>query len=120
VCDLLTTARQLIHIKKRGASSTLSHLFAQGVNSAEWLIQDPAFRDEARELIHELDPTYAELIPEGPIDPTQWEVAFVVITRSGRDSPLTLPFFSLVTLRLAVRRLQALRFKVTKRTVREG
>jgi uncharacterized protein (TIGR04141 family) len=119
LCDLLTSERQLIHVKKRGASSTLSHLFAQGVNSAEWLIQDPAFRDEARELIHGLDPGYAALIPEGPIDPTEWEVAFVVITRSTRDSPLTLPFFSLVTLRSAVRRLQALRFRVSAKSVSE-
>jgi uncharacterized protein (TIGR04141 family) len=120
LCDLLTDRRQLIHVKKRGASSTLSHLFAQGVNSAEWLIQDPAFRDEAREIIRAADPAYADLIPDGPIDPTQWEVAFVVITRSTRASPLTLPFFSLVTLRMAVRRLRALRFKVTARTVTEA
>ena len=61
------------------------------------------------------------LIPDGPIDPTEWEVAFVVITRSTRDSPLTLPFFSLLcAFRMAVRRLQALRFKVSKKTVTEG
>jgi uncharacterized protein (TIGR04141 family) len=120
LCDLLTSERQLIHVKKRGASSTLSHLFAQGVHSAEWLIQDPAFRDEAREVIDKLDASYAALIPDGPIDPTEWEIAFVVITRSTRDSPLTLPFFSLVTLRMAARRLQALRFKVSKATVSEG
>lgn len=32
ICDLLSPKRQLIHVKKRGASSTLSHLFNQGVN----------------------------------------------------------------------------------------
>jgi uncharacterized protein (TIGR04141 family) len=110
----------MIHVKKRGSSSTLSHLFAQGVNSAEWLIQEPAFRTEVREVIENLDPSYAALIPDGPIDPTKWEVAFVVITRSKRESPLTLPFFSLVTLRMAARRLQALRFKVSKAAVSEA
>ena len=70
--------------------------------------------------MNKLDASYATLIPDGPIDPTEWEVAFVVITRSTRDSPLTLPFFSLVTLRLAARRLQALRFRVSKATVSEG
>ncbi len=49
ICDLLSSERQLIHVKKRGASSTLSHLFNQGVNSAEWMREDADFRAEARE-----------------------------------------------------------------------
>ncbi|MBS1887125.1 MAG: hypothetical protein JSU06_08040 [Actinobacteria bacterium] len=42
-----------------------------------------------------------------------------MITRSTRDTPLTLPFFSLVNLRAAARRLRAYRFKVSVAEVHE-
>jgi hypothetical protein len=38
------------------------------------------------------------LDPDARPERDAWEIAFVVITRSQRDTPLTLPFFSLVTL----------------------
>jgi uncharacterized protein (TIGR04141 family) len=40
VCDVATENRQLIHVKKGTSSSSLSHLFAQGVVSAELLHMD--------------------------------------------------------------------------------
>jgi len=49
----------------------------------------------------------------------QLEVGYVVITRSRRDSPLTLPFFSLVSLRAAAQRLDALGFRVSTVAVQE-
>lgn len=50
VCDILTPARGFIHVKQRGSSSTLSHLFAQGTNSAERLMRDPEFRTQAKKI----------------------------------------------------------------------
>jgi uncharacterized protein (TIGR04141 family) len=43
LCDVLTREGGLIHVKPRGASSTLSHLFSQGRNSAERLLGTPNF-----------------------------------------------------------------------------
>jgi uncharacterized protein (TIGR04141 family) len=119
VCDLLSPDRKLIHVKKRGSSSTLSHLFNQGVNSAEWLREDAAFRTEAREMANGINPQIAEALPSGEFEPSDYEVAFVVITRSERDSPLTLPFFSLVSLRNAARTLRHQGYRVTVKAVKE-
>ena len=51
ICDILTRDGGLIHVKHRGSSSTLSHLFTQGVNSAERLLQDADFRSRARAVV---------------------------------------------------------------------
>jgi uncharacterized protein (TIGR04141 family) len=119
ICDLLSPEKKLIHVKKRGASSTLSHLFNQGVNSAEWLREDADFRSEAREKAGEIDQRLAEALPPDEFEASDYEVSFVVITRSERDSPLTLPFFSLVSLRNAARALRNQGYRVTVKAVRE-
>jgi len=121
ICDMLTAAGQLIHIKKRGRSSTLSHLFAQGLVSAELLLQSPDFRAEARAKAAALDPAFASVLPAAAPAREAHEVSYVVITRGRRrpNAPLTLPFFSVVNLRAAAQRLHALGFKVSVAEVRE-
>jgi uncharacterized protein (TIGR04141 family) len=119
ICDLLSPDRKLIHVKKRGASSTLSHLFNQGVNSAEWLREDADFRAEARQRAAEIEPQIAEALPLDDFEPSDYEVAFVVITRSKRDSPLTLPFFSLISLKNAARTLRNQGYRVSVKAVQE-
>ncbi len=119
MCDILTRHRQLIHVKKRGSSSTLSHLFSQGLVSAELLTREGAFRDEARAMVAALDGGFDAVLPTDRPGRDEWEVGFVVITRSRRDTPLTLPFFSLVNLRSTVQRLQDLGFRVSVRKVDE-
>ncbi len=120
ICDVLTRDRGLIHVKQRGASSTLSHLFTQGINSAERLLQDAEFRRQAREVVEREDPSFAEELPaDRPRDAAAFEVTFAVITRSTRDSPLTLAFFSVVSLRAAAMRLRAFGFQVSVAEVHE-
>jgi uncharacterized protein (TIGR04141 family) len=121
ICDLLTPERQLLHLKKRGKSSTLSHLFSQGVTSAELLLQSAEFRAEARQIAANLDPRFGDVLPDGRPSRDDYEVAYVVITRSRRqDAPLTLPFFSLVSLRAAAQRLQGFGYRVSVAAVREA
>ena len=119
ICDILTRDGGLIHVKQRGSSSTLSHLFTQGLNSAERLLQDPDFRAQAREVVAAENEEFSEVLPADRPDPGLHEVSFVVITRSQRDTPLTLPFFSVVSLRAAAMRLRGLGFRVTIAAVRE-
>lgn len=119
LCDLFTRSGTLVHIKKRGASSTLSHLFSQGLVSAELMAREPEFRAEARRIVQALDESYAQAIRDGRPSPETSEVGYVVITRSRRDTPLTLPFFSLVNLRSAAQRLQDLGYRVSARQVPE-
>jgi uncharacterized protein (TIGR04141 family) len=119
ICDILTRAGGFIHVKHRGSSSTLSHLFAQGLNSAERFLQDPDFRIKAREIASSADPEFAALFPESRPDPEAHQITFVVITRSTRETPLTLPFFSVVSLRAASLRLRALGYRVAIAAVHE-
>jgi len=119
ICDVLTRGGGLIHVKQRGSSSTLSHLFLQGLNSAERLLQDGDFRREARVVVEREDAAFLDTIPEERPNPESHEVSFVVITRSTRDTPLTLPFFSLVSLRAAATRLAGYGFRVSVAAVRE-
>lgn len=120
ICDLLTPSGGFIHVKSRGSSSTLSHLFLQGINSAERLLQDREFRERARDRIAGLDPSFSELIPIRRPRPEDHEISFVVITRSDRPTRLTLPFFSLVSLRSAASRLSTLGFPVTVAKVQQA
>jgi uncharacterized protein (TIGR04141 family) len=119
ICDVLTRTGGFIHVKHRGSSSTLSHLFAQGLNSAERFLQDADFRVRAREVASALNPEFAAVFPDTRPDPNAHEITFVVITRSRRGTLLTLPFFSVVSLRAAALRLRALGFRVSIAAVQE-
>jgi uncharacterized protein (TIGR04141 family) len=119
ICDVLTRDHVLLHVKQRGSSSTLSHLFAQGLNCAIRLLEDPDFRSKARAVVERVDATFADALPDMQPEPGDFEVAFVVLTRSDRETPLTLPFFSVVSLRSAAMRLRALGYRVSAKAVRE-
>ena len=115
VCDFLTKAKWLIHVKDKTSSSRLSHLFNQGTVSARVLILDRAARAKTRERIEKVqDETgqteFTEIIADvdGDFHPAEFTVVYAVL--SVGDEP-KLPFFSLVTFRQAVRELTALGYK---------
>jgi uncharacterized protein (TIGR04141 family) len=120
VCDLLTADGGLIHVKQRGSSSTLSHLFTQGINSAERLLLDDDFRDMSRKVVKKVDASWVDKLPATGADARDHEITFAVITRSERKTPLTLPFFSVVSLRAAAERLRAFGFAVSVAEVHES
>lgn len=122
LCDLLSRNRQLIHVKRRGYSSTLSHLFAQGTVAAQLMLGDQPFRTASRELVDRIDSSFTAVLPDARPRPEDYEVGYVVITRATpqNDNPYTLPFFSLVNLCSTVRTLQAFGIKVSIAKVREG
>jgi hypothetical protein len=111
-CDLATQDKKLVHIKRYGGSSQLSHLFAQGTVSAELFLQDANFR---RELNKKLPAGYK--LPDSRTRPTasDYEVVFGVISKS--QHALDIPFFSKVGLRNARRRLEAYGYRVTKKKI---
>lgn len=82
VCDILPPSAGLIHVNIRGSSSTLSHLFSQGVNSAERLLQDADFREKMLAVVERVDSAFSPLVPADRPDPADHEITFVVITRS--------------------------------------
>jgi uncharacterized protein (TIGR04141 family) len=117
----LTADGFFIHVKKRGRSSTLSHLFAQGVNSAELLLNDVDFRRKATEKVKEVDPALVAAVPAEPSAREKIKVAYVVLSRGKRDdTPYGLPFFSLVSMKAAVETLRRDGIDVFAKEVKES
>jgi uncharacterized protein (TIGR04141 family) len=108
VCDLYSDDRAFIHIKRWGASSSLSHLFAQGTVSAQLLVHEPGFRYDFHE---KLPDSHKWGDPRATITPSDFEVCFGIIGR--KKKAFSLPFFSKVNLRTAVRSIRALGLKVS-------
>jgi uncharacterized protein (TIGR04141 family) len=111
-CDLLTSDNVIIHLKKYGGSSVLSHLFQQGVVSGELFLSDVKFREMVNE---KLCVDYKLADTESWPDPTDYEVCYAIM--SDIPGELHIPFFSKVVMKNAVKRLQAYGYKVTKKKV---
>lgn len=99
-CDLFSDDRRLIHVKRYGQSSVLSHLFMQGLVSAESLLSDARFRNAVNE---KLPRTHQLADPNARPLPSRYEVVFAI--GSTEVGVLKLPFFSRVTLRNVARTL---------------
>jgi uncharacterized protein (TIGR04141 family) len=121
ICDVLTKDGRFIHSKKRGRSSTLSHLFAQGVTSTELLLRDEAFRKDAAAKVRGVDSAFVRAIPSGPGERDKIRVSYVILSRGQRpERPYGLPFFSMVSLKAAAERLAGAGVEVTVRVVKEA
>lgn len=121
ICDILTADGRFIHVKKRGRSSTLSHLFAQGVTSAELLVNDEDFRKAARDQVAGLDPDFLPAIPSDLGGRDKVRVSYVLLSRAKRrdDRPYGLPFFSMVSLKAAHEHLRNAGIGVTIKEIKE-
>jgi len=107
-CDLLHRDKRLFHVKRYGASSVLSHLFAQGLVSARLMLSDRAFREAVNQILPQ---SHRFNDPAVPPDPHAYEVAYAIVGTRGRE--LTLPFFSMVNLKNASDLLSQIGFRVT-------
>jgi uncharacterized protein (TIGR04141 family) len=117
LCDLLASNGELIHVKRKSRSATLSHLFAQGIVSASTLLQDGYFRDQIRAVIEEIaNPEsrdqWLSLVPDsvGHVDRSRYAVSYVVIANSSRHGNDWLPFFSKLNLMQSGRQLSNMGF----------
>ena len=111
-CDLFTKDKKLIHVKKYGGSSVLSHLFQQGVVSGELFISNNSFRSEVNSRLS-IDYKLADVVSRP--NPIEYEVCYAIM--SGVPGDLHIPFFSKVVMKNAVKRLQAYGYKVTKKKI---
>jgi uncharacterized protein (TIGR04141 family) len=111
-CDLLTRDKKLVHVKRYGSSSLLSHLFSQGVVSGELFVSDESFRRKLNEKLPR-----EHKIPDVRQQPNsrEYEIVFGIISKSGHA--LDIPFFSKVALRNARRRLAGYGYKVSKKKI---
>ena len=115
ICDILSRERQLIHVKRKLGSRDLSHLFAQGVVSAELLQMDPDARNAAQTVISRLPGggAFTFFEPAGIVT-GDFEITYAIIAAwRSRDLAEALPFFSKINLRRAVSDLVGRGFSVT-------
>jgi uncharacterized protein (TIGR04141 family) len=119
ICDIALRTKHLIHVKKGTSSASLSHLFAQGVVSAELLHMDAAFRKVVgEELSTALTGTGARRMKDFAwlhakhFDPHSCEVIFAIMTdRPPGTHRERLPFFSKVNLRMRCHELRRMGFR---------
>ncbi len=96
ICDVLGQDR-LIHVKRRTASATLSHLFAQGRVAADAFRFEPDVRDQMRARLGSGHILHASIPVQDP-EPRQFEIVFAVVAKNAPDLPMGLPFFSKLNL----------------------
>jgi uncharacterized protein (TIGR04141 family) len=109
LCDLFTSDKHLIHVKRYGGSSVLSHLFSQGVVSARLLLSDRDFRKKINEILpdsHKLKDENKKPAAE------EFEVIYAIASNRASASP-ELPLFSKISLRNSYTQLQTYGMKAS-------
>ncbi len=120
ICDILTSGKALIHVKRKLNSSSLSHLFSQGLVSADLLLTSEQFRTKAHDRVKTVSTQrkaatrFSNLIPAGPgITPSEFTVVYAIIASwNGRTLSKGLPFFSKVNLRHYAHALRRMGYNV--------
>jgi len=107
-CDLFADGRDIVHVKRYGGSSVLSHLFAQGLVSGELFHTEPAFR---RKVNARLPRRHRLADDDRRPRPDEFQVVFAVISDPPGD--LVIPFFSRLNLKHAARRLAGYGYRVS-------
>lgn len=104
LCDLLTSDRRLVHVKRHLGSRDLSHLFSQGAVSAELLQSAADFRDQAQHVVRQVaEGDSHAFFPTAGIDTREFGVVFAIVADwKNRSYAQALPFFSKVNLRRAI------------------
>jgi len=108
-CDLYSKNKHIIHVKKYGGSSVLSHLFSQAVVSGNCFIHEPDFRSKVNELLPD---GYKLTDPDAQPIAKEYKVCIAIMSKE--QGSLEVPFFSKVSFKHAVTTLQRLGYNVTK------
>lgn len=125
ICDLMSSEGELVHVKRKLNSSSLSHLFAQGLVSADLLLTSDEFRRVARRRIQAQEHQkgvgndFSQLISEDEgITPSEFTVVYAIAAKwKNRALADALPFFSKVNLRRQARDLRRMGFGVAYRRI---
>lgn len=105
LCDVLSDRGELIHVKRKSRSATLSHLFSQGSVSATTFLRDGTYRDQIRAHIEETLPAneqsrWLSLVPPSgsTVSQGRYTVTYAVVANSTKPGADWLPFFSKLNL----------------------
>ena len=102
-CDLFSIQQDIIHIKRYGSSSVLSHLFSQGRVSGEIFQMESQFRHKTNK---HLPRNFQIEDPDNRPKNDLYQIVFAIISEIPGE--LTIPFFSRLNLKNSCRNLQGL------------
>lgn len=119
-CDFLSKSRQFIHLKDGHSSDPISHLWNQGVVSAESFVRDEKFRIDLRKAVRSRQTKakktgFDAILPDGRSKPhpADFTVVYGVMrARYKKSGIIGIPFFSKVSLRAIAERIQLMGFAV--------
>jgi len=109
-CDLFSSEKQFIHVKNKGASAQLSHLFSQGKISAQCFVSDLEFRRQVHDKVKSVLGDNVFSYTEKPKS-NEYEVIYAIIDDGDKPICDSLPFFSLLNLMLSVQELERMHVK---------
>ena len=109
-CDIFTANKQFIHVKNKGQSAQLSHLFAQGKVSAECFVSDEHFRKQIYDIVSK---DLGSQIFNYQVKPStnEYEIVFAIIDDKQSELVDKLPFFSKVNLMMTAQDLERMNYK---------
>lgn len=111
-CDILWN-KKLIHIKRSGSSSMLSHLFNQALVSGQMLL-DPSCREQLRKKA--IDGGEGDVIQE-PFNSQDYEIVLAIINKFDNPRP-KIPFFSEVSLCYTATNIRNLGYAVSIKNIK--
>lgn len=111
LCDLYSTEREMIAVKRYGGSSApLSHLCQQALVVAQMWKGDAEFRKKAN---HALPKSHRMANSSKVPDASLFPIVFAIVSKSLQPIDESLPFFSRLTIRNVAKQLRLLGFPVS-------
>lgn len=106
-CDFFSDKKEFIHLKDGHSSGPISHLWSQGVVSADAFVSDKEFRKKLRAKVKKKKPGFEAHLPMSTdkVIREDYRVVYGVMRKPYADGSLGIPFFSKVSLQAAVDRL---------------
>ncbi len=106
-CDFFSRDKRFIHLKDGHSSGPISHLWSQGVVSADAFVTDAGFRKRLRAKVRSLGGGFESLLPKSTdkVARDSYGVVYGIMRKPYADGTLGLPFFSKVSLQAAAERI---------------
>ena len=113
-CDFLSHQREFIHIKDGESSGRISHLWSQGLVSADALVEDESFIRDIRKEVRRRNHTFLKALPRNTteVERGKYVVVFAIMRRPYRNGSVGIPFFSKVSVQAPARYIRKLGFTV--------
>jgi len=107
-CDFLSKNKEFIHLKDGHSSGPISHLWSQGIVSAEALVSDTDFRAKLRAIVKSKKRGFEAYIPRGneKVVREEYTAVYGIMRKPYADGSFDIPFFSKVSLQAACERLE--------------